>query len=55
MRKTQNEHKTKPKPGDYAKFLAETVLPYLRMYKPHFFGKNLPPKIGVRLIHGVKN
>jgi hypothetical protein len=22
---------------------------YLRVYKPHFFDKNLPPKIGVRL------
>jgi hypothetical protein len=30
------------------------ILPYLRMYKPHFFDKNLPSKIGVRLIHGVK-
>jgi hypothetical protein len=24
-------------------------LPYLRVYKPHFFDKNLPCKIGVRL------
>jgi hypothetical protein len=28
---------------------------YLRVYKPHFSGKNLSSKIGVRLIHGVKN
>jgi hypothetical protein len=26
-------------------------IPYLRVYKPHIFGKNLPSKIGVRLIH----
>jgi hypothetical protein len=30
------------------------ILPYLRVYKPHFFDKNLPSKIGVRLIHGIK-
>jgi hypothetical protein len=30
-------------------------VPYLRMYKPHFFDKNLHSKIGVRLIHGIKN
>jgi hypothetical protein len=28
-------------------------LPYLRVYKPHFFEKNLPFKILVRLIHGI--
>jgi hypothetical protein len=27
---------------------------YLRVYKPHFFGKNIPSKIGVRLKHGIK-
>jgi hypothetical protein len=27
--------------------------PYLRVYKPHFFDKNLPSRIGVRLINGV--
>jgi hypothetical protein len=53
MHKTQNEQKTKPKPDDYAKQLAGTLLPYLHMYKPHFFDKNLPFKIGVRLIHGI--
>jgi hypothetical protein len=30
-------------------------IPYLRMYKPHLFDKNLPPKIWVRLMHGIKN
>jgi hypothetical protein len=29
------------------------VLPYLRVYKPHFFDKNLPSKIGVQLIYGI--
>jgi hypothetical protein len=28
-------------------------MPYLRVYKPQFFDKNLPSKIGVRLIHGI--
>jgi hypothetical protein len=28
-------------------------LPHLRMYKPQFFDKNLPSKIGVRLKHGI--
>jgi hypothetical protein len=28
-------------------------IPYLRVYKPLFFYKNLPSKIGVRLIHGI--
>jgi hypothetical protein len=28
-------------------------IPYLRVYKPHFFDKNLPSKIGVRLMHGI--
>jgi hypothetical protein len=27
-------------------------IPYLRVYKQHFFHKNLPSKTGVRLIHG---
>jgi hypothetical protein len=27
--------------------------PYLRVYKPHFFDKNLPSKIGVLLMHGI--
>jgi hypothetical protein len=26
---------------------------YLRVYKPHFFDKNLPSEIGVLLIHGI--
>jgi hypothetical protein len=30
-----------------------TRVPYLRVYKPHFFDKNLPSKIGVRLIYGI--
>jgi hypothetical protein len=28
-------------------------IPYLHVYKPHFFVKNLPFKIGMRLIHGM--
>jgi uncharacterized membrane protein len=28
-------------------------IPYLCVYKPHFFDKNLPSKIGVRLVHGI--
>jgi hypothetical protein len=28
-------------------------MPYLRVYKPHFFDTNLPSKIGMRLIHGI--
>jgi hypothetical protein len=28
-------------------------IPYLRVYKPHFFDKNFPAKIGMRLIHGI--
>jgi hypothetical protein len=31
-----------------------TEILYLLLYKPHFFDKNLPSKIGVRLIHGIK-
>jgi hypothetical protein len=27
-------------------------LTYLRVYKLHFFDKNLPSKIGARLVHG---
>jgi hypothetical protein len=26
---------------------------YLHVYKPHFFDKNLPSKIGVQLVHGT--
>jgi hypothetical protein len=29
------------------------ILSYLRVYKPHFFDKNLTSKIGVRLMHGI--
>jgi hypothetical protein len=29
-------------------------VPYLRVYKLHFSDKNLPSKIGVRLVHGIK-
>jgi hypothetical protein len=29
------------------------IIPYLRVCKLHFFDKNLPSKIGVRLIHGI--
>jgi hypothetical protein len=29
------------------------ILPYLRVYKPHFLTRICPPKIGVRLIHGI--
>jgi hypothetical protein len=35
--------------------ITENETPYLRVYKPHFFDKNLTSKIGVRLIHGIKN
>jgi hypothetical protein len=28
-------------------------IPNLRVYKPHLFDKNLPSKIGVRLIDGI--
>jgi hypothetical protein len=28
-------------------------IPYLRVYKPHFFDNNLPSKIGVRFMHGI--
>jgi hypothetical protein len=28
-------------------------IPYLHLYKLHFFDKNLPSKIGVQLIHGI--
>jgi hypothetical protein len=27
---------------------------YLRVYKPHVFDKNLPSKIGLRQMHGMK-
>jgi hypothetical protein len=54
MCKTQNEQKTKPKLDDYAKQLAGIISQYLRVYKPHSFDKNLPSKIGVWLIHGIK-
>jgi hypothetical protein len=54
MRKTENEQKTKPKLDNYAKQLAGTVFPCLRVYKSHFFDKNLPSKVVVRLIHGIK-
>jgi hypothetical protein len=30
-----------------------SVVPYLRLYKPHFFDKNLPSKIGMRLTNGI--
>jgi hypothetical protein len=33
--------------------LCPAVIPYLRMYKPYYFDKNLSPKIGVRLTHGI--
>jgi hypothetical protein len=32
---------------------SELVIPHLRVYKPHFFDKNLPSKIGMRLVHGI--
>jgi hypothetical protein len=28
-------------------------IPYLRVFQPHFFDKNLPSKMWVRLIHGI--
>jgi hypothetical protein len=34
-------------------FRYELRIPYLRVYKTHFFDRNLPSKIGVRLIHGM--
>jgi hypothetical protein len=33
--------------------IAFSLALYLRVYKPHFFEKNLPSKIGVWLIHGI--
>jgi hypothetical protein len=33
--------------------LFRCYVPYLRVHKPHFFDKNLPSKIGERLIHGI--
>jgi hypothetical protein len=41
------------KPADSALSVSVGRLPYLRVYKPHFFDKNLPSKIGVRLLHGI--
>jgi hypothetical protein len=32
---------------------AKAYIPYLRVYKQHFFDKNLPSKIGVRQKHGI--
>jgi hypothetical protein len=40
MCKTENEQKTKPKPDDYAKQLAGTVLPYLRTFWQEFTLQN---------------
>jgi hypothetical protein len=31
----------------------DKTLPCLHLYKPHFFDKNLPSKIRVRLMHGI--
>jgi hypothetical protein len=40
-------------PGGWEYATHISHIPYLRVYKPHFFDKNLPSKIGVRLIHGM--
>jgi hypothetical protein len=31
----------------------DEMIPYLGVKKPHFFYKNLPSKIGARLMHGI--
>jgi hypothetical protein len=33
--------------------LTEKCIPYLRVYKPHFSDKNLPSRIGARLVNGI--
>jgi hypothetical protein len=34
-------------------FICKRHGPYLRVYEPHFFDKNFPSKIGLRLMHGI--
>jgi hypothetical protein len=51
----ENNYKDWHKTERFTSHMTKTELtfdiPYLRMYKPHFFDKNLPSKIGVRLKH----
>jgi hypothetical protein len=33
--------------------ICKSGIPYLHVYKPHFFDKNLSSKIGIRIIHRI--